>query len=895
MLWTKNIFFRRTRHYRDLSVSIHAHLEEKIEELMEEGMSREQAEQAARREFGNVTLIEERSREVWQWQPLETLRTDIRSASRQLLRSPGITTVAVLALAMGIAANSAIFTLTWNIVLSALPVPHPSRLVTYEMRKGETTLGLSGPEYDILRRRQRTCADLLSWSSSRTLVWRGAQSRLTSIQLLTGNAFRVLEIQPYLGRFFDEADDHGQGSQGIPAVLSYDYWQSRFDGGSRAIGQSLTVDSHPVTIVGVMPRAFDGLTANFHPAIYLPMSFADLEFGPNYLSSPGHFGLFVLGRLRPGNTLREAQTELRALAPSIRKQADPKGIYLFQFFKDYRLTARSGRSGISWVKTVYERPLLVLEMLTVFVLVLCCINTALVMLARVSGRHQEYAVRSALGAGRARLIRQVLVETFLLTTPALVGGILAGWLAAHALVVMLGQRGSPSLMDLRPGVAIVAVNVAAALLVALGAGLWPALRAARTESSLDLKTGSRHVAAKHLGGWAISLQVAVSLSLVAAAALLTGTLSRLLTAHSGFRVPDAVVANLNLGDLKMSESDRVRMTSRFLSAVQAEPGVTAAGYISVPPLSGPVPTSRMFSVDRNHAVHSQPNLLYLWATPGYFGAAGTRILAGVGTASTRGAMKNCVLSDSLARFFFPRQSAVGEFIYYSSWPLPDGTLVTPKVSCRVSAVVSDAKFFSLRQPAPPTVYQMLDPALGSKYYSPSGILLVRSHSTDLAAAAVRTAAHGILAPGEDLTVQTLRQLVDQDLSRERMLVSLSGAFAILALLLTALGLYGLLMRSVSLRTRDIGIRVALGASRAMVVGALCRRAFVDIALGMAGGVLLTALVDRAVRQLLQEPRTGSGLNTFLSGAAVLLISALAAAVPVRRAVGIEPMDALRAE
>ena len=390
-------------------------------------------------------------------------------------------------------------------------------------------------------------------------------------------------------------------------------------------------------------------------------------------------------------------------------------------------------------------------------------------------------------------------------------------------------------MDLRPNITIVAVNAAAALLVALGAGLWPALRAAHTEPSLDLKAGSRQIAAKYLGGWAISLQVAVSLSLVAVAAQLGGTLSQLLTARSGFIVRNAVVANLDLGDLHLMPADQFRLDSRLLRAVQAQPGVTAAGYTGAPLLIGPAGTSRLFSVDSEHVVRSQPNLFYLWNTPGYFRAVGTGVLAGAPVAPAPDSIPNCVLSDSLAHFFFPHQPAVGQMVYYSSWPLPDGTVVTPNVSCRVAAVVGDAKYFSLRKPAPPIIYQIVDPDVASKRIVPFDVLVVRGRSTGLAVAAVRTAARGILPPDADLTVQTFRQLVDQDLSRERMLVSLSGAFAILALLLMALGLYGLLMRSVSLRTREIGIRVALGASRSKVFSALWYRAFIDVAVGVGGG------------------------------------------------------------
>ncbi|HWA95260.1 MAG TPA: ABC transporter permease [Terracidiphilus sp.] len=894
MSWFSTIFTRR-RHYRDLSVTIAEHLEERTEELMDEGMPRDEAEHTARREFGNVALLEERSRAEWQWPRLESLWADVRLAARQLLRSPGISFITVLTLALGIGANTAVFTLTWNIVLAGLPVPHPEQLVQYTMTKGNSVIGLSWPEYTILRQRQNTSSDLLAWNSDEEPVRQGSYTHSEKIQLLTGNAFRVLGIQPAMGRFFDEAEDEAQGAKGVPAILSYEAWQSRFHGEASALGQSLNVKGHPVTIVGVMPRGFEGLTANLHPMLYLPMSFEVLEEGEKDATNAGQLDRYVMGRLLPGKTLRDARAELQAITPTVRKEADPTGIFLGQFFKDFRLVVEPGRSGVSWVKMVYERPLLVLELLMVLVLALCCVNTTLVMLARVSGRQSEYVVRVALGAGKMRLVRQVLIETTLLVVPGLLGGVFAGWLGAHALVAMLGDRGTPSQMDLRPNAVILAVNTAAAILVALGAGLWPALHAAGTNPAKGMKAQSRSLSSKHLGGWAISLQIAVSITLVAAAALLGGTLVHLMTENNGLRVQNAVIADLNLNDLKLKSNQRVALTSRVLQRVQSTPGVEAAGYISAYPMTGYFSATRMFSVDRNQIIHSKPSLFLLQATAGYFDAAGTRILTGKVSANEAGAINNCVLSESLAHALFPDQSAVGELVYHSKMGLPDGADMDPQRACRVTAVVEDAKFVSLRSPAPEMLYDIENAGVERKFYDPSGILVVRGKNTTVAADAVKEAAREMMPQGTTTSVQTLGQLMDQDLSRERMLVSLSGIFAVLALLLTALGLYGLLMRSVTLRTRELGIRMALGAGRGSILASLSRRVLIEVAIGVAGGLALAWMTEGVVRRLLTEPQSGSAVGIAVSGGVVLLIAVLAAAVPAIRAARIDPMEALRAE
>ncbi len=627
MNWLDRLFRRRL--YNDLSEEMRVHLEEKTEQLMREGMAREDAERAARRAFGNVALIEEHGREVWQWPRLESIWADVKYALRQLRKSPSISFIAIFTLALGIGANTAIFTLTWDILLKSLPVPNPDRLVNYEMRNGDNpaSIGLSGFEYQILRQRQKSCVDLLAWVSDRVVVRDGNKSAILPIQLLTANSFRVLALQPLLGRPFEEMDEK-DGGAGIPAVLSYDYWQREFSGSESAIGRSLVVDGHPVTIIGVMPQAFEGLTANFDPAVYVPMSFGNVLYGAGFTDSSTRFGHFVLGRLEPGTTLKSAAAELSALEPSIRKEADPSGIYLNQFFKDFRLTVREGRSGISWVKMVYARPLLVLEFLALFLLILCALNTALVMLARVSGRQHEYALRAALGARRGRLIREVLVETLLLAVPGLAEGIFLGWFGAQALVDMLGTRGSPQQMDLHLNMTILVFNLAATLVIVFGAGLLPAIRAARIAPALDLKAAQQNIASRRLGGWAITLQIAVSLCLVGAAMLFSGSLARLWSGESGFRFEGAAVAQVDATALKWTKEQNARLAGSLLEALRAEPGVKAVGYTQELPLSGFLGSSGMFSIDREHRIHSDRDLFYTGVSSGYFAAVGTRILSG---------------------------------------------------------------------------------------------------------------------------------------------------------------------------------------------------------------------------------------------------------------------------
>ncbi len=891
MGWLQRRF--QHRRYDDLAAELREHIEQKTEHLIRiEGMSRAEAEHAARRAFGNLTLIEERSREVWQWPKLESLWADAKFAVRQLVKSPAITIVAVVTLALGIGANTAIFTLTWNIILKGLPVPHPEQFVVYEMRDGVNGTGLSGPLYTQLRQRQKTSGDMFAMTNEFVPVRNGTHTTKQFVQMLSGNAFNVLELEPALGRTFTERDDTNQGAHGIPAVLSYEYWQSEFHGDRSALGRTLVIDSHPVIITGILPRAFDGLIANHHQAVYLPLSFANFLFTKDVLTQPGSMMLQAMGRLRPGIKLSNAIAEAHALEPSLREAADPGGLMLNGFFKNYRLHVEDGHSGIAHLKDRYGSPLLVLELLVAFLLVLCCVNTALVMLARVSGRQREYALRAALGAGRLRLIRQVLLETFLLAVPGVLAGVSLGWYGARALFGMITPSGEGIVADLHPNAIILTFNLISTFLIVLGAGLLPALRAAKTAPALDLKAVDRSVAARHPGCWAIALQITVSLCLVSTALLLGGTLTSLLSQNSGFVTKNAAYAFIGLDDLKLDKVQTQNLYGRLLATVQSKPGVTAAGYTSIRPLTNSGVTG-MFSLDSKAHVHSDHNIFYTSATPGFFAAAGTRILSGTPVFAAPEAIQQCVVSRVMANYFFPDENSIGQQIHYTVKGKVDGTDLDPKnVACLVVAIAEDARYQSLRKPITHAVYFMSSP---DQQQGSGNNLFVRAGSTDLAVAAIHQAAKEVIPPGAEIIISPFTDLADFDLNRERMLVSLSGSFALLAMLLTALGLYGLLMRSVNLRTREIGIRVALGAPRKAILAALGKRAFLEVLIGLVAGTAVAILLTRVVHRILNLPGVTGAAGYLLATLLILTVAALAVLAPARRASKVDPMQSLRAE
>jgi len=820
----------------------------------------------------------------------DLLWAEVRYGWRQLLRSPGSSLITILVLAVGIGANAAIFTLSWTIVLSSLPVPHPERLVEYDMRKGDEVIGLSGPEFDVLRKRQQTSTDLMAWTDEKLEIRYNATPAKQDVQFLSDSAISVLQINPQIGRLFSGAGNPGDAA--IPAVLGHKFWQSQFNGSAEAIGKVLIVGDHPVTIVGVMPQGFEGLTEKSDPAIYVPISFEILLHGPNFLTLPGKFNLFVLGRLRPGQDLGTARAELQAIQPTLRQLADPTGVYLNQFFREFQIVASDGHGGMSGLRVAYQRPLAVLETLAVSVLALCCINTALVILARVSSRRQEFAIRNALGSSRGRLVGQVLIETFLLILPGLIGGIFLGWLAAYLLLNLLDKDGTLSAMDLRPNLIIMGVNLFSAAIVALGAGLWPAIQASLSSPSAELKGGDHRSTSPRFSGWVISAQVAISLTMVTAAAVLGGSLSHLLTAHSGFRAENVAIATMDFGTTKLTSRQQIDLTDRFLRTVEGQPGVLSAGYIGDSPLSGSSGTSRMFSIDQEGKVHTETKVHDLQATQGYFATVGTQILSGEPRVSPESGTANCTINVSLANFFFPHEPPIGKLIYVSSWPQPDGTVLDTQSACRVTAIAEDAKFISLRESVPSMVYEVDSPNTARTFYEPSGILVARARTVDMAFSAVHNAASNTLPAELDLKSKSFNDQVNLDLSRERVLVSLSSVFAALALLLTGLGLYGVLMQSVISRTREIGLRVALGSGRTALFLTLLRPILLQIGVGLILGTVSTELVKRAVSQILQV--SNSALSAQILAAGAILVTALiAATTPMHRAYQIDPIQQLK--
>jgi predicted permease len=890
----RSLFLRREAD-QELDDELRYHVECKTEEYIARGMTPQEARRAALLEMGGVEKRKEECRDTRRVNWIQDLLQDVRYGLRMLRKSPGFTVVAVLTLALGIGANTAIFSLTYAVILKSLPVPNPDELVRYSFSEsGLSDLSISGPAYDALRKHETVDQDILAWSGAHLTVRENGNVTDVRGALITGNGFRVLELAPYIGRTFGEQDDApGGGPNGDQALLGFSYWKQHFDGRKTALGQALSINGRSVRVVGVLPPDFDGLIAPQQADIVLPLSFEEIinTPTPERHGPPGDNWLTVIGRLKPGESLESARANLQATEKIVREEADPS----HRFMGGLLFHVESGRSGRSFLRGDYSQPLLILEVLVGLLLLLCCANAALLMLARVTGRFREFAVRGALGASRGRLLRQMLTEVGILAACGLGLGIWLGWAAARSLVSMLGTIGEPPALDVTPQTAILAFAAGATLVSVIVAGLWPALRASRIDPALDLKRSEAvsSFSSNRLGTWIVPAQVALSITLLSSAVLLGGTFIHLLLEHAGFRPDGVTIATVDLSSVNPTPKQAGRDVRDIAKALKAAPGVEASTILSGLPIDGGWTASHYFSLGKHGAVHTDMQTWVEPASPAYFEVMGTRILEGRGfTQADEGGAGVCILSSSAAAYFFPNEDAVGRFVYSGGEdPQEDGQVLDPRNACRVIGVSENARFLSFREAPPRMLYNLAN----VDEWGTGASFAVRSSSSSLAAEAIRYAVRRQVPGIPDPEIFTFNALIENHLEKERMLMSLSVSFGCVALLLVALGLYGVLARSVTLRTKEIGLRLALGAQPRDVVMQVIRRGLHLVTVGATVGVPVALASMRLLKGLLFGINSDNAVALAMVVVLVFGVVVGVSCIPAWRCTKVDPMVALRHE
>ena len=879
---------RRSRMESEMDAELRFHVEAYVEDLSRSGVPRQEAIRRARLEFGGVERAKEECREARGVSLVESLVQDFRYGLRMLGKTPGFTLITVTILALAVGSNTAVFSLIDALLLRSLAVPQPQELVHISYGPPGQPGPLSGPMFDRLRERQSSFTDLFAWTNAPMVLTENGVARPIQAAYATGSAFPTLKLTPRLGRLLEWQDDQAGGANGFSAVISEAFWIEHFRGEAGALGQTMIVNGAAATIVGVMPCSFNGITVDYAPQVVLPFAFEIALHGKSPgRSEPAQRWLFAMGRLKPGVNNTRAQANLAAIAGDVLKEALPANYQSVDYLRDGGLSLAPGRTGNSPLGEVYGRPLWTLQALVGLLMIICCANLASLQLARSQSRQHELVVRSALGAGRLRLMRQLVIESTMLAVAGAGAGIVLSQWMSSLLVRYIEQSDFPVFLDLRPNAAIFAWTIGIAALTVVLAGALPALHMTRFDTEAMLRSGKQRGLSgrkNRLAACLLPLQVALSLLLVSVALLFTVSTGRLLSVDPGFRINGVALFGVDFERRPEKGEARLELYRKMLDAIRQSPGVEAASVLAIRPLGEAGIDQSAAAVEGNGP--EEKHLFQNVVGSEYFATAGTKVLVGreFSQFDRSGAPPMCIVNQTAANFFFPQQIVLGKHVRSTM-------SVTTRPSCEIIGVVADAKYNSLWQPAPPTIYYSSEQV--SPEFDPG--FITRSRDTSAAVAAFKDALHRFAPDTPLLPVVTMQRQLEDSVGRERLLAVMSFFLGGLALLLTSVGLYGLETQRVTQRTAEIGLRVALGAQRRDVLRSILREASLFFVVGVPIGLALTAVASRFVASLLYEI---SPLDPALHAAAVLAMLAvgfLAAYLPARRAMRVDPMVALRYE
>ena len=807
---------------------------------------------------------------------MDTLRQDIRYALRRLLKSPGFTVVAVVTLALGIGANSAIFSVVDGVLLKPLPYADPDRLVAlYHLSEGHRAT-MSGPNFVDVRKLSQTLVGAAAIARSRViLTGRGEPVRLDGAEV-SSNFFNLLGVLPALGRGFN-TEESKSGHTRV-AVLSYGLWQQRFGGSRAAIGQMITLDGVRTQIVGVMPKGFA------YPAgrvIWMPLEetedFTTTQRGAWYLN--------VIGRAKPGVSIEQVVAEVQTIGKQLARQYPDSN-------EGLDFTARPLHEAI--VGDIRSAVLVLLGAVG-FVLLIACTNVANLLLARAATRESEMAVRSALGAGRLRLVRQLLTESVIL---AALGGACGLLLAIWGLdwLISLEPEGIPRLSDVRIDTTVIWFTTALSFATGLLFGVVPAFHSTTSSLSRTLKEAGRGPLTTRGGarmrGALVIGEMALAVMLLAGAGLLIRSFVKLASVDPGFHAAQSLTFELSLPDLRYEKQEKqVAFFDQLMPRLQSIPGVRSAAAVQALPLSGssffisfevggrsPVPPSQ------------QPAMQIRVATPGYFQTIGIPLKRGrLFTDDDRpGSPPVVLITENAARQYFPNEDSIGKTITLG-WGHGKGT---PRAGGEVVGIVGDVKDAGLDEVEPPQLY------LPYRQWPIQGMAIVLQTAVPPASVA-DAAKRAVYATDPNMpvaNVRTLEQIVARSISQPRFYTLLLGLFAGVALLLAAIGIFGVLSYAVVQRTREIGIRMALGAQSRSVLGLVVRQAMLLAAIGVSIGIMLAWWLSQSLVSKMLFSTSPHDVSTYVVVAAVLgAVALLASYIPARRATRVDPIVALRAQ
>jgi len=840
--------------------------------------------------LGNVASIEESARDLWRFNLLEDLWRDLVYAFRSFRRTPGFAAAAIVTLALGIGANTAIFSLMYRVMIRPLPVQEPERLVEVLRDAGNGPGGAQSYQaLQYYRRNCQSCSTVLGISNvSFHAVIKGEPVQRMDGQFVTGDFFSALGVRTVLGRPITPADDQA-GKANTVAVISYALWQERLGGRSDVLGQSLTFENVPFTVIGVAPREFHGLEVGLDVDVWVPLEVEREIRRPSNTATAASKWLQVIAVMKPGVTFKEANAELTLLfrpavieteiaARNAANQQDPEVI---KRLESWRPVAQSAASGISAPRRRFGAPLSVLMAIVVVLLLIACANVASLLFARALAREKEIALRLSLGSGRGRLIRQLIAESVVLSAAGAVLGLGVAYALSNYFVSFLSTTFD---LDVKPNLTIVAFTALVGVGTALVSGLLPAFRSTRMDFASGLKSVS--------GGWEKSpgqpwrsglvvVQVGLLMVLVLGAGMFLRTLHSFYSIDLGFDPTNVLIVNVDPFGSGHTPEELRALAPQLIARLEALPGVKAASLHRFPPISGGSGTNLDFVFDSGAARDVIARGVYVnRISENHFATLKTPILAGrdFNAADSDSQHRVVLVNQTFAQRYFGQTPPLGRVIQQRNTPM------------EIVGVVADTKYEDVRQAMQPTVYYNIFQQWGV----PMEFLVRAEIDPEVAASSIRSTLRSQIG-SVSIRERTLSEQIDSTLIDVRLVSTLAASFGALALLLAVVGLYGVVSNSVARRTKEIGIRIALGMGRSEAVAMVLMEALVLAGGGIVVGLPLAIVTTRYAATEFEGVIPDDPLTMIIAVGALLLAALVAGFLPARRASRLDPMAALRTE
>jgi predicted permease len=884
--------FRKRHMDREIAEELEFHQTLLREKFERQGMPPPAAAQATRKAFGNTSRWHERLREQRQFKPLENLLRDLTYAARVVKKSPGFLGVAVLTLALGVGANTAVFSMINALLLRPLTVPHAEQLTVLSYQAGgpQPEYAFCTPFFRNLENRLDIFANVFAYNPDPMQVLGRSGNENIPGMVVSGQFFPALQTAPILGRYLTPADDQLGGSpDGLAVVISESFWETWFNRAPGVIGRKLVIANTPFTVVGVMPKRFMGADPTQKPAIFAPLSADPIIDAPrNHIDAGTHaWWIIVMARLRPGVTIEQANAALLTISSPILHESASDPAYIAREERaHFHFLAEPGSRGYTYARFLFREPLVAMFSMCGGILLLACLNLASLIMARSAARERELATRLALGATRCRLISQLLTESVMIAVAGTSLGLAVAPVVSHSLTAIL-TRGNINTgaalntsLDTRVFLFAAALAVAAAVLI----GLVPALQATGGDLNDHIKEGQHankpRERGKLLPRILMASEVALALVLVTGAGLLATSLIRLYKSGAGFDPANLVNITFSMDKQPLEGDQLMQLYQQIDDGLTQQPGVKNSSFELIVPLS-----HRGWN-DGFVVPGATPHMLWLNSVgPHYFETMRIPLFAGREFiwSDTNASGPKIILNHSAAQMFFPGRDALGQQIVSQY----------DKTVYQVVAIVGDAKYRDMRSPAPAAGYV---PIMQDRQKKPSltAVLRVEGPQAPLAGAARDLASR--LAPTIPAPIiTTMDEILNNSISAERMMAILSLFFAACALLVTAIGLYGTLAYTTARRTNEIGIRMALGAQRSRVIAMIFSQNAVIAIIGSAAGLISAVLASRALASFLYETSARDPWVFMSSVAALTAIASAASLLPALRAARIEPIAAIRYE